>query len=402
MPPIQGVIPLLIAGKYYHDKLTAPADYNNQGYRHDTNPENLFSDGEGGVRFDSHTIKKDFLRIGFAGSDNAVINTALGILYELQPYTEQNDRLNMALRRLAELRNMSFETAVAQYTRALELRQIANKNMKKKKQLSPLPQNQPGNAEAKNNKKQKPQSEEQHIEGLDFETHPTFAGSTAQMRFGKILGDVFGLDPAIATIISPTGGIIGPDNSSKYLHHPFDPDGAVSIHGAIHDAAGFLSNAFDLGPGYDYLGHERNAERGNPMTGQTNIHDIRRFMQAEGLIERRDGPLGTILENNLDTFTEFSRRHVDIMNMTFDYFNENDESKKQQLKNQIQFQIAFRSTLAAVEARNTVSSKLNSIKQAGTEKKAELFEQLGEYRDRMLTTKDSMFEGIRDRLPFSF
>ena len=36
----------------------------------------------------------------------------------------------------------------------------------------------------------------------------------------------------------------------------------------MHDAAGYLYNFHDLGPGYNYLGEESHRDPGNPLVGQ--------------------------------------------------------------------------------------------------------------------------------------
>ena len=92
--------------------------------------------------------------------------------------------------------------------------------------------------------------------------HSDFMGSTSQMRYGKVVGDVLGVDPVFASMLNPTGGMVGPGNAA------FDADAtAVGMHGIVHDAAGYLYNFHNTGPGYDYLGLEgRNT--GDPLSGQ--------------------------------------------------------------------------------------------------------------------------------------
>ena len=103
---------------------------------------------------------------------------------------------------------------------------------------------------------------------LDTSKHGEFMGSNAQLRFGKILGDVFGLDAVFGSLISPSGGMAGPGNERI----PFIEDGgAVATHGAVHDAAGYLYNCHGIGPGYDYLQSEVGSDPSNPLAGQTNI-----------------------------------------------------------------------------------------------------------------------------------
>lgn len=97
--------------------------------------------------------------------------------------------------------------------------------------------------------------------GLNW-MHPDFMGSTSQMRSGQVVGDAFGMDPAFGAMLNPSGGLVGPGNMA------FDgDDSAVGYHGAVHDAAGYLYNYHDQGPGYDYLGLE-GRDTGSPLSGQ--------------------------------------------------------------------------------------------------------------------------------------
>ena len=58
--------------------------------------------------------------------------------------------------------------------------------------------------------------------------------------------------------------MVGPGN---WAVNPGDDD-ALGYHGIVHDAAGYLYNYHDLGPGYNYLGQENQRDPGNPLTGQ--------------------------------------------------------------------------------------------------------------------------------------
>lgn len=109
---------------------------------------------------------------------------------------------------------------------------------------------------------------------LDTGKHESFTGSNAQLRFGKIIGDVFGIDAVFGSLISPTGGMAGPGNERidvPVVGGPKD-GGAVATHGSVHDAAGYLYNCHGIGPGYDYLQSEPGSDASNPLAGQTNIN----------------------------------------------------------------------------------------------------------------------------------
>ena len=84
-------------------------------------------------------------------------------------------------------------------------------------------------------------------------------GSQAQLAFGSYVGDALGIDPVYGALLSPTGGIVGPENTElienslpeKMLLGPMLPE-AIVHHGAAHDAAGFLGREYDFGRGYEY------------------------------------------------------------------------------------------------------------------------------------------------------
>ncbi len=90
---------------------------------------------------------------------------------------------------------------------------------------------------------------------VDEEKHPDFVGSHEQLMFGKVLGDALGIHEVFATLLSPTGGLVGPGNdlipgvmASPHL----SPDNPVALHGTVHDAAGYLQSFHNEGPGYNY------------------------------------------------------------------------------------------------------------------------------------------------------
>lgn len=91
---------------------------------------------------------------------------------------------------------------------------------------------------------------------LDEDRHPEFMASRGQLMFGKVLGDAFGIHEVFASLLSPTGGLVGANNNfapgfGTALH--LDPDNPIALHGVVHDAAGYLNTFHDQGPGYNYL-----------------------------------------------------------------------------------------------------------------------------------------------------
>jgi WXG100 family type VII secretion target len=88
---------------------------------------------------------------------------------------------------------------------------------------------------------------------IDLNQHGDFMGSTVSLRYGSVVGDVFGIDPVFGAVLNPTGGLVGPASTS-YQPHPND---AIGYHGVFHDAGGYLYNEQgQIGPGYNYLDRE--------------------------------------------------------------------------------------------------------------------------------------------------
>lgn len=152
-------------------------------------------------------------------------------------------------------------------------------------------------------KKDKKGGEE--IQSVDEKLHPKFVASRGQLMFGKVLGDAFGIHEVFGSLLSPTGGLVGPDNAFlskkvtaslgpvtisgdvtvKALH--LSPDNPIALHGVVHDAAGYLFNYHDEGPGYNYRGS--NAEvlgTDNPVSGQ--VSGIAHWVKEAAVDKARD------------------------------------------------------------------------------------------------------------------
>ena len=110
-----------------------------------------------------------------------------------------------------------------------------------------------------------------------------FFGMTQQLRFGKVVGDVLGIDPVFGSLLSPTGGMVGPGDSEagkktnwvKY-NGPEDwgipeIDSKTGWHGVYHDAGGYLRKYHDVGPGYTYRQGFLGEESLNKYKGQDNL-----------------------------------------------------------------------------------------------------------------------------------
>lgn len=90
----------------------------------------------------------------------------------------------------------------------------------------------------------------------------SFSGSDTQMRYGSVVGDAFDIDPAFGSMLNPTGGLMGPGKWAIA-----GANTAIGYHSVVHDAAGYLHNYHQIGPGYDYLGLE-GGDTSNPLSGQ--------------------------------------------------------------------------------------------------------------------------------------
>lgn len=99
---------------------------------------------------------------------------------------------------------------------------------------------------------------------IDLDRHGDFLGSTASLRYGSVIGDVYGIDPVFGALLNPTGGLVGGGNDA---YNPGDND-ALGYHGIFHDAGGYLLNRQGVGPGYNYLGREDFNDQASPTTGQ--------------------------------------------------------------------------------------------------------------------------------------
>ena len=90
----------------------------------------------------------------------------------------------------------------------------------------------------------------------------SFGGSDTQMRYGSVVGDAFDIDPVFGSMLNPTGGLMGPGKWAIA-----GANTAIGYHSVAHDAAGYLHNYHQIGPGYDYLGLE-GGDTSNPLSGQ--------------------------------------------------------------------------------------------------------------------------------------
>ncbi len=116
-----------------------------------------------------------------------------------------------------------------------------------------------------------------------------FSGSLTQMRFGKVVGDAFGIDPAFGAMLNPRGGLVGPGNFAIA-----GGDTAVGYHAVAHAAAGYLFNSHHAGPGFDYLGVE-GGPASNPLAGQRG--GIAYWRAATGGASSAGGAAGWVMND---------------------------------------------------------------------------------------------------------
>ncbi len=183
-------------------------------------------------RIFSNSYMDDLVGLQVQGADSAQLNESMETLAG-NPTPQQVDQ---ALDQIAQARGLSREDVQAQYEHYQQLRAEAER-IRIAKGMDPVPD-------------------------VSQFFHDRFMGSTTQLRYGKVVGDALGLDPVFGAMLNPTGGLVGSGNAAVDLG-----DSALGYHGVMHDAAGYLYNYHNLGPGYNYLGLE-DRDTSSPLTGQ--------------------------------------------------------------------------------------------------------------------------------------
>jgi hypothetical protein len=230
--------------------------------------------------FDERRMREELPETSFAGAGDPRLAAAMQSLYS----HPEGPALDRALSTIAEIRGIDPSSIRQQYQYATEIRTAGEDRAREQARLK-------GEAYV-------PVSPD-----LDMERHPDFTGSTSQLRFGSILGDVFGVDPVFGALISPTGGLVGPGNES--ISGP--ENNPTVLHGTVHDAAGYLRNAHNLGPGYNYLQRGWELDEANPLSGQTSgtayWADRNPLLQA-------GATLGTALSHPIDLVRDYEKTFV--------------------------------------------------------------------------------------------
>jgi len=118
---------------------------------------------------------------------------------------------------------------------------------------------------------------------------PDFWAHAVQLRYGKIIGDVLGIDPVFGALLNPTGGKVGPGDQWSYIP---DKDSDLGWHGAFHDAGGYLINYQGIGPGYAYIPGDT-GDPNDKFSGQVKGLDFwdklevtKRLMEKTGLLSK--------------------------------------------------------------------------------------------------------------------
>ncbi|MGL4512184.1 MAG: hypothetical protein ACRCT8_03780 [Lacipirellulaceae bacterium] len=186
----------------------------------------------------------DVAAMGFAGEGDPALNEAMERLAFLKPGNDPQPHLDT----IARVRGLSPSQVGAQYQRYLQLQSVS-RQMESTRGLGPDDAPQGGGAES-------------------LGRHPEFLGSRNNLRYGQVVGEATGLDPAFAGMLNPTGGMVGPGMMNLA---PTDADSPVVSHGVFHDAGGYLLNYQNSGPGYTYLPDtqtESGRAGGHPIQGQ--------------------------------------------------------------------------------------------------------------------------------------
>ncbi len=203
-------------------------------------PESLFQDDYMRGMIDRH----------FQGENSAELRDVMNTLYD-NPTGAARDE---ALQKLADIRGRPVEEIRAEYDKYVQLRDRADANGYERDALKQSPTWRDAAITAV--------APKTGLALTALSTHPEFMGSTNQLRYGQVVGDAYGIDPAFGALLNPSGGLVGPGNYAVDAGNS-----AVSYHGVFHDAAGYMLNGQGDGPGYDYL-HQENRDPTSPLTGQ--------------------------------------------------------------------------------------------------------------------------------------
>jgi hypothetical protein len=163
-----------------------------------------------------------FVGSSFAGGDSPELREALLELAR----NPKGAELERILEKIARLRGRSLKDIKLEYEKFLKIRAQAVAIAAAKGQSPPPP--------------------------LSELLQSQFMGTTQQLRFGRVVGDAFGVDPVFGSLLSPTGGM----GAGAAIPAP---NSAAGYHAAFQDAANYLSSYHNTGPGPNYLGPDPQA-----------------------------------------------------------------------------------------------------------------------------------------------
>ena len=147
---------------------------------------------------------------GESTPENPALNQAMTAILFAEPGADVTAHWD----KIGELRNLDAETIKQQRTRLEHLQEVA-------RQMA-----------ATRGEKPDPVMGDRRDEYLA--THGDFLGTRSSLRFGQVVGEATGLDPAVAAMLNPTGGMVGPGMD---VLAPTDANSPVILHGIFHDAA---------------------------------------------------------------------------------------------------------------------------------------------------------------------
>ncbi len=198
-----------------------------------------------------------------------------------------------------------------------------------------------------------------------LQTRGSFLGNQSSLRFGQVVGEATGLDPAFAAMLNPTGGMVGPGMD---VLAPADANSPVIWHGIFHDAGGYLLNYQNSGPGYTYLSDKQ------PDSGRHGSDPIQG--QVEGIsywYERRQ-PDRSVLEDIYD-LTEANAENKPLM---YDAFVKHPIAKGEALVNELSDDSFSEVLELTSNARDFSRESVESLKNSTRDAADAVQEQIGE------------------------
>lgn len=200
----------------------------------------------------------------FAGAGTKELNSAMkGLLF-----ASPGEDVSQYLATISKQRRLDLRVVQAQYERFLQLRGVANQL----ETVRGLPADDVMTTRR-----------EEYLQ-----IHADFLGNSNSLRFGQVVGEATGLDPAFAAMLNPTGGMVGPGMD---VLAPTDANSPVIWHGIFHDAGGYLLNYQNSGPGYTYLVGKQ------PTSGRRGADPLQGQVEGISYWYERKQPKRSILED---------------------------------------------------------------------------------------------------------